>query len=119
MKKDTVENRIANRLKGFVDALKNNVPLSERFTCRTIVLNLQPTNYDPKSVQATRKLLAASQGVFAQFIGVSIKTVRAWEQGINVPSDMACRFMDEIQMNPDYWRKRLRDSVVVKVKSPS
>ncbi len=119
MKKDSVENKLVNRLKGFAEALKKDESISERFTCRTIVFNLQPTTYDSKSVLATRQLLAASQGVFAQFLGVSVKTVRSWEQGVNTPSDMACRFMDEIQMNPDYWRKRFRDSVVVREKTPA
>ncbi len=27
---------------------------------------------------------------------------------------MACRFMDEIQRNPEFWRKRLLDSAKVK-----
>lgn len=85
-----------------------------RFTCRTFVLDLEPASYNPNDVKSTRKLLSASQGMFAKFLGVSIKTVRAWEQGTNTPSDMACRFMDEIRRNPDYWRSRLRESVRVK-----
>lgn len=112
--KESVESRISFRLKGFVEALKSDVAIDERFTCRTFVLDLEPTPYNPKHVKATRKLLNASQGLFAQFLGVSVKTVRAWEQGANAPSDMACRFMDEIRRNPEYWRGRLRESIKVK-----
>ena len=111
---NSVEERIVKRLAGFVDALQADEKISERFTCRTVVLNLEPTAYGPKGVVAIRKLLGASQAVFAKFLGTSIKTVRAWEQGINPPKEMACRFMDEIQRNPEYWRNRLRESVVVK-----
>ena len=45
--------------------------------------------------------------LFARFLGVSVKTVRAWEQGTNTPQEIACRLMDEILHDPDYWRKRL------------
>jgi len=38
--------------------------------------------------------------------------VRAWEQGENIPIDIAKRFMDEIRHDPDYWRARLREIVV-------
>src|SRR4051794_17473009 len=56
----------------------------------------------------------ASQAVFARFLGVSRNTVRSWEQGVNAPSTMACRFLDEIRLNPAYWQQRLRDSAKVK-----
>jgi len=65
-------------------------------------------------VRRTRGLLRASQAVFARFLGVSVKTVRAWEQGFNVPSDMACRFMDEIRRDPSYWLRRLRSAIVAR-----
>ena len=40
------------------------------------------------------------------------KSLIAWEQGAKNPSDMACRFMDEIRHNPRYWQERLRESAV-------
>lgn len=112
--KDSVGKKIIEGLREFTAALENDEPIAEKFTCRKVTLDLLPVAYDPQAVKATRKLLAASQGVFAQFLGVSVKTVCAWEQGRIAPSDMACRFMDEIQRNPDYWRKRLRESIRVK-----
>lgn len=112
--KKSVGKRIIEGLKEFAEALENDEPIAEKFTCRKVTLDLLPVNYDPKAVKSTRKLLAASQGVFAQFLGVSVKTVCAWEQGRIAPSDMACRFLDEIGRNPEYWRKRLRESIRVK-----
>jgi DNA-binding transcriptional regulator YiaG len=112
--KDSVEKRISERLKGFVAALKSDAVMTERFTCRTMILDLEPVPYNPKTVKATRKLLHVSQGLFAQFLGVSRNTVCSWEQGTNAPNDMACRFMDEIQRNPEYWRQRLKDSIRIK-----
>ena len=108
------EKKIATRLKGFVAALKSGKKITETFDCRTRILDLQPTEYDPKKVLETRRLLGASQVVFAQLLGVSVKTVRAWEQGVNPPKDMACRFMDEIRMNLDFWKGRLKESMRVK-----
>jgi putative transcriptional regulator len=114
MKKASVENLIIQRLEGFTEALENKEVISERFTCRKVELDLRPEPYSPGLVKKTRDLLGASQAVFALFLGVSVKTVRAWEQGINTPSDMACRFMDEIRFNSDYMRKRLQKCVKVK-----
>ena len=104
----SVAKRIVNRLTDFTKALESGASVSEKFTVRTIRLNLQPTAYDTESVRKTRELLNLSQPLFAKFLGVSVQTVRAWEQGDNVPSDMACRFLDEINRDPAYWQRRLR-----------
>jgi putative transcriptional regulator len=116
--KGSVGKKIIAGLREFTEAVEGDAPIGEKFTCRTVTLDLCPIPYKPEAVKATRRLLMVSQGVFAQFLGVSVRSVRAWEQGQNEPSDMACRFMDEIRRNPDYWRKRLRDSVRVKTPAP-
>ena len=63
-------------------------------------------------VAAIRALLGASQPVFADLLGVSPGTVRAWEQGVNVPSGIALRFLAEIRENPEYWQGRLKTVTV-------
>lgn len=113
--KASVGSRIVERLQGFTEALESTDAISEQFTCRKIVLNLSPTCYSPGLVRETRKLLNASQAIFAQFLGVSPQTVRAWEQGINAPQEVACRIMDEIRHDPEYWRNRIRELAVEKV----
>jgi len=112
--KASVGARIIEGLREFSEALEKREPIAKRFTCRKVELQLQSTPCKPETVKTTRNLLGASQGMFAQFLGVSVKTVRAWEQGINVPSDIACRFMDEIRLNPDYWVERFKTSMVMK-----
>jgi putative transcriptional regulator len=112
--RDSVEKNIIEGLRQFTEALESGEKITEKFTCRKVTLDLLPVLYGPKNVKATRKLLMVSQAMFAKFLGVSVKTVRAWEQGQYVPKDMACRFMDEIQKNPEYWRKRLRELIKVK-----
>ena len=104
----SVADQIVSRLTNFTNALESGATVSEKFTVRTIRLNLEPTAYDTESVRKTRELLHLSQPLFAKFLGVSVQTVRAWEQGDNVPSDMACRFLDEINRDPAYWQRRLR-----------
>jgi putative transcriptional regulator len=113
--KPSVGKRIVQGLEEFATALENKAGrIADRFTCHVIELDLQPSAYGPEEVRQARKVLGASQMVFARFLGVSVKTVRAWEQGVNTPQDVACRFMDEIKRDPKYWLKRLKESAVVK-----
>ena len=117
-KPTAVEKEIIKRLQEFTEVLESGQPISDKFTCRKVELELKPQSYSPTLVKQTRTLLNTSQAVFALFLGVSVKTVRAWEQGDNTPSDIACRFMDEIRANPDYMLERLRSIVRVKKQQP-
>ena len=108
--KGSVAKRILRGLAEFTDALEKD-EVATKLTCRKVTLDLQPAAYTPKGVKDTRKILKASQAVFAQFLGVRPSAVRSWEQGRQVPSDMALRFMDEIRRNPAYWRARLSESI--------
>jgi DNA-binding transcriptional regulator YiaG len=113
-KPSQVAKKIARGFEALSAALAANDPIAEKFTCRKVTLDLQLIPYPPNMVAATRKLLRVSQPVFAQFLGVKPSTVKSWEQGRQTPPDIACRFMDEIQRNPEYWRERLRSSIIVK-----
>jgi putative transcriptional regulator len=114
-KLNNIERDLIEGLEEFVADLKSDASIAKKYTCRRVVLDLIPHAYTAELVRATRLQLKASQQIFARFLGVSVKTVRAWEQG-KTPSDMACRFMDEIQRNPEYWRKRLRESTKTKLR---
>ncbi len=83
--------------------------MSKQVTCRHAKLNLVQTHYSPDVIKETRNLLGISQHLFARFLGVSPNTVQSWEQGVNPPCPMACRFMDEIRQDPTYWIKRLQE----------
>ena len=104
-----VGQRMVERLKRFAEALETSETIPERYTCRSIRLKLEPTPFSPKRVKEAREALRASQAIFAQFLGVSIGAVRDWEQGVKSPRGMACRIMDEILRDPDYWRARLAE----------
>ncbi len=107
---------IIARLEQYANDLENGVDIAKKYTCRQIVLDLEPKPYDAKRVLKARNTLGLSQMLFDRFLGVSVKTVRAWEQGTNTPQEIACRLMDEIQHDPDYWRKRL--SQLARSKTP-
>jgi putative transcriptional regulator len=59
-------------------------------------------------------MLNVSQPIFARFLGVDVKTVRSWEQGLKRPSPIACRFMDELAFSPDHPHDRLRQMITSK-----
>ena len=102
----SAEEKIIQGLEQFADALEGGEDVTKRFTCRKVVLNLEPTDYSPELTRDTRSKLGLSQALFAQFIGVSASSVQAWEQGEKTPKNIACRFMDEIRRDPAYWKKR-------------
>lgn len=104
-----VGSELVRRLRHFNEVLETTNHLPDRFTCRTIRLNLQPKGYDGADVKKVRKILGVSQPLFAQFVGVSVAAIRDWEQGIKPPSRTVCRLMDEIFHNPEYFRKRFRE----------
>jgi len=116
-KKPSIAEKIIEGLESFADALERGEDINKRFTCRKVVLNLEPTSYNSDLVKKTRDVLNVSQALFARFLGVATNTVCAWERGDNSPNDMACRFMDEIRHDPDYWRQRLLDVVTEKTAS--
>jgi putative transcriptional regulator len=114
MNKASVGDRILARLEGFAEALERGDDIKDTFTCRTVVLDLKPLPYTPEMVQKVRKLLGVSQAILGQLLGVSVRTIQAWEQGDNPPNDMACRWLDEIRRDPQYWLDRVKSAIVQK-----
>jgi putative transcriptional regulator len=110
--KASVEDRIIEGLEEFTKALKSGKALTEKFNVRRVVLDLKPKSFTPEMVKKTRGLLSASQAVFALFLGVSVKTVQAWEQGLLSPNRIACRFMEEILKNPEVYQRRFREIII-------
>lgn len=109
----SINRKTVERLRQFTEALESGEPLLEKYTYRRFKLTLDPQPYDPQLVKKTREMLNLSQALFAQFLGASVKSVQSWEQGTKPPGDMACRFMDEIRHDPEFWQKRVYDSIQV------
>lgn len=95
-------------MSAFCDALESGEPIEKRFTIRSVSLDLHPKPYGPEDVKHVRKMLNASQALLAKFLGVSVKTLRSWEQGIRPVPTIACRYLDDIVTYPDLWRKRIK-----------
>lgn len=55
--------------------------------------------YKAIEIQRIRKSTGMSQRVFASYLGVSEKTVEAWEMGINQPSGAASRLLNMMEIN--------------------
>lgn len=102
-----VGNRLVASLTDLRDALRSDVPLSKRFTVRTVRMPADPSAYDPAAVRRTRERLGASQAVFAKLVGVSKVLEQSWEQGTRKPSKLACRVLDEINRDVEQWRRRI------------
>lgn len=95
-------------MSAFCDALEAGEPVEKRFTVRTLILDLKATSYGPEDVKHVRLSLKASQPIFAQFLGVSVTTLRSWEQGKRPVPQMACRYLDDIVAHPEIWESRIR-----------
>src|SRR5271157_2992856 len=87
--------------------MQTGEPLERHFTVRTYKVEFTPREYGPDDVRRVRGLLGMSQVLFARFLGVDANTVRSWEQGTRPPSPIARRFMDEIEGDPEHWRRRI------------
>src|SRR5450759_5613341 len=58
------------------------------------------TTFHPTDVQAVRSKLGASQAEFALLIGVSVATLRNWEQGRRTPDGPALALLRVAAKNP-------------------
>lgn len=101
-------------LEGFRDLVETyesgGMPAVRRkFRTTRAKLALAPSAYTPEKVRETRDLIGLSQTRFAVFLGVSPKTVQAWEQGVNSPSQGVRRLLDEIRHDPKYWIRRVKE----------
>ena len=53
--------------------------------------------YTADEVKSIRKSTGMSQKLFAKYMGVSGKTVEAWEEGVNHPSGSSSRILSMIE----------------------
>lgn len=68
---------------------------------RRIVTIIPVKEYTAKEVKKIRQSTGLSQKLFASYMGVSIKTVEAWESGKNRPSGAASRILHMMEMDPE------------------
>jgi putative transcriptional regulator len=67
---------------------------------RGTLRSTRTTTFKPADVKSVRKKLRVSQGEFAHMIGVSVATLRNWEQGRRVPEGPALALLRVAAKNP-------------------
>ena len=73
---------------------------------RVTAANIVPIpEISSQEVKDIRVSLNMTQVVFAGIMGVSAKTVEAWESGINTPSGTARRMLSMLKADPDVPKK--------------
>ena len=65
-------------------------------------------DFKPQDVKTIRERLGKSQPEFALMIGVSVGTLRNWEQGRRTPDGPARALLQVASKNPDAVAKALR-----------
>jgi len=58
-------------------------------------------NFNAEEIKKIRRDMEMTQAIFASFMGVSPKTVEAWECGRNEPDGPARRILSMIQTDPE------------------
>jgi putative transcriptional regulator len=64
--------------------------------------------FSPEAVKSTRKGFGKSQPEFARMIGVSVATLRSWEQGRRVPEGPALALLRVAAKEPKAVERALR-----------
>lgn len=70
---------------------------------KTTTLTVAPTEtFLPEEIRSIRMGTGLTQAVFAKYMGVSVKTVEAWEAGRNHPEGAACRLLSMTRNDPTF-----------------
>ncbi len=65
---------------------------------RKTIYEIQPVKkYDNTQIKQIRTSVGMTQVLFADYMGVSAKTVEAWEKGTNHPTGTACRLISMLE----------------------
>lgn len=70
---------------------------------RTVKLVIKPVcRFEAKEIKRIRQSTGMSQVMFAGLLGVSPKTVEAWEGGRNKPEGPSCRLLEIVRDDPKF-----------------
>ena len=83
---------------GLTEAVEDAKSKEKKLNKRVVSV-LPVKKYKAIEIQRIRKSTGMSQRVFASYLGVSEKTVEAWEMGINQPSGAASRLLNMMEIN--------------------
>ena len=85
---------------GLSEAVEDSKMSKPKLTRRVVTI-VPVKEYHSDEIRQIRKTTGFSQKLFASYMGVSDKTVEAWEAGINQPSGAASRILSMMEMNSD------------------
>jgi putative transcriptional regulator len=73
---------------------------------KTTKISIRPVErYQADEIRSIRNSTGLTQRTFAEYMGVSIKTVEAWEAGRNRPEGAACRLLALTKSDPLFPQK--------------
>lgn len=92
---------------GIMQGLEEAVAYSEgKGKARSNTMTVSPVpDFEAKEIKSIRNELGMTQVLFAGFMGVSAKTVEAWEAGRNMPNGPARRILSMLKTDPTLPQK--------------
>ena len=69
---------------------------------KTTMSVLPLETFSSAEIKEIRLNAGMTQALFAKYMGVSVKTVEAWEAGRNHPEGAACRMLYLTRVNPQF-----------------
>ena len=87
---------------GIMQGLEEAVAYNKgKIKARTNTISVEPVpDFEAKEIKSIRNELGMTQVLFAGFMGVSPKTVEAWEAGRNMPDGPARRILSMLKIDP-------------------
>ena len=89
---------------GLSEAVEDAQSGNKKLPKRTVAV-IPVKEYQADQIKTIRKSVNMSQKIFASYLGVSEKTVEAWEAGTNHPSGAASRLLSMMEMDNDLIEK--------------
>lgn len=83
---------------GLTEAVEDSQSKEKKLQ-RRIVTIIPVKEYEATEIKSIRTATGMSQKLFASYMGVSEKTVEAWEAGTNHPSGAASRILSMMEMD--------------------
>jgi putative transcriptional regulator len=89
---------------GLQEAVEDAQSGKNKLNRRTVTV-IPVKEYGANQVKQIRKSVNMSQRTFANYMGVSEKTVEAWEAGVNHPSGAASRILSMMELDNNLTEK--------------
>ena len=88
---------------GIMQGLNEAIAYNEgKMQAKTKTMSIEPIpDFEAMEIKRVRNELGMTQVLFAGFMGVSTKTVEAWETGRNMPDGPARRILAMLKVDPN------------------